>query len=65
MSDRVFLPHPEAEFKISELLGPSPKGSYEPSGVCFRGGCLYVVFDNFPHIARLGYPLAVSQSDVS
>jgi hypothetical protein len=60
MSDRVFLPHPEAEFKISELLGPSPKGSYEPSGVCFRGGCLYVVFDNFPHIARLGYPLAVS-----
>ncbi len=59
MSDRVFLPHPEAEFRISELLGPGPKGGYEPSGVCFRDGCLYVVFDNFPHIARLGYPLAV------
>jgi hypothetical protein len=59
MSDRVFLPHPEAEFKISELLDPNSNGKYEASGVCFSDGCLYVVFDNLPHIARLGYPLAV------
>jgi hypothetical protein len=53
-----------SEFKLYELLAGSPgvtgpvDDRLEASGVTFQHGHLYVIFDNSPHIARLGYPLA-------
>ena len=41
------------EVKISDLLGESPTGRYEASGVVARDGVSFVVFDNMPHIGRI------------
>ena len=42
-----------AEFKVADLLGKSPRGRYEASGVVLRQGVFYLVFDNMPHIGRI------------
>ena len=42
-----------AEGRIADLLGESPTGRYEASGVVRRDGVSYVVFDNMPHIGRI------------
>ena len=42
-----------AEIKLAELLGGSPTGRYEASGVVQRDGVCYLVFDNMPHIGRI------------
>jgi hypothetical protein len=48
------------EHKIHELLpGGSADDRHEASGVCFREGYFYVIFDNSPHIARLERSLTV------
>jgi hypothetical protein len=41
------------ESKISELLREGPGRRYEASGVHFKDGYLYVVFDDAPHILRI------------
>jgi hypothetical protein len=42
-----------AEAKITDLLGDSPTGRFEASGVVVKDGVSYVVFDDSPHIARI------------
>jgi hypothetical protein len=41
------------ESKIAELLPEEKRKRYEASGVHFKGGYLYVVFDDAPHILRV------------
>jgi hypothetical protein len=41
------------EAKIADLLGDSPTGRYETSGIALRDGVSYVVFDDVPHIGRI------------
>jgi hypothetical protein len=41
------------EAKIGELLGKGAAGRYEASGVHFKGGYLYIVFDDAPNVLRL------------
>jgi hypothetical protein len=41
------------ESKISELLREETPNRYEASGVHFKDGYLYVVFDDAPHILRI------------
>ena len=43
----------EADFKVADLLGESPTGRYEASGVVLRDGVFYVVFDDMPHIGMI------------
>jgi len=44
----------EHEAKLVELLGGAAGRRLEASGVLAKDGSVYVVFDNLPHIARLG-----------
>jgi hypothetical protein len=44
----------EHEAKLVELLGGAAGPRLEASGVLAKDGSVYVVFDNLPHIARLG-----------
>ena len=51
------------ETKINALLpGGSQNDRLEASGVCFKDGLFYVIFDNSPHIARLESSLTPGQS---
>lgn len=46
------------EAKISDILGDALGPRLEASGVLARDGLFYVVFDNLPHIARIGPQLS-------
>jgi hypothetical protein len=55
--------HPTLELvtegKIREFLAGSADDRLEASGVCFRDGYFYVIFDNSPHVARLESSLTI------
>jgi hypothetical protein len=53
VSDQPVLLELVQEAKIAELLGEGAGKRYEASGVHFKDGYLYVVFDDAPHILRV------------
>ena len=52
------------EAKIADLLGESPTGRYEASGVVRRDDVSYVVFDNMPHIGKVASLTAGAEQNV-
>lgn len=58
-----------AEYRIRDLLVGAPgivgtvDDRLEASGVLLKNNRFFVIFDNSPHIARLGNPLAVGHPD--
>src|SRR5579872_4890931 len=51
------------EAKILDILEGSPNPRLEASGVLAKDGLFYVIFDNLPHIARIGPALARAAGD--
>jgi hypothetical protein len=51
------------EAKILDILEGSLNPRLEASGVLAKDGLFYVIFDNLPHIARIGPALARAASD--
>jgi len=51
------------EAKILDILEGSLNPKLEASGVLAKDGLFYVIFDNLPHIARIGPALARAASD--
>ncbi len=58
-----------AEYRIRDLLVGAPgivgtvDDRLEASGVLLKNNCFFVIFDNSPHIACLGNPLAIGHPD--
>ena len=52
-----------AEYKFARLFGPEAGDRLEASGVCAWEGAFYVIFDHWPHVARIENRLPLDSAD--